>query len=76
MIEKEDFEAWQANPVTVAVFRALAAKAEEAKQKWLSASWQGGRPDPLLLADLRARAEIATDIVNLSHEDLEAILEA
>lgn len=75
MIEKDDFEAWRENPVTLAVFRALTIKAEEAKAKWQSASWDGGRCDPLLLADLRARAEIASDIVELSHEELETILE-
>lgn len=75
MIEKEDFDSWLENPVTQAVFRALSMKAQEAKEKWVRSSWNEGQNDPLLLADLRARAEIAQDITELKHEDLEAILE-
>lgn len=76
MITEEDFSAWRDNSITQAVFRALMLKAAEAKARWLTNSWDQGQPDPLLLADLRARAQIAEDITELTHEELESILES
>jgi hypothetical protein len=70
-IEKEDFEQWQAHPVTEEVARALRSLAEQAKLKWIEASWEGGNTDPLLLADLRARHQITSDLSELTYEQLE-----
>jgi hypothetical protein len=70
-IEKEDFDAWRDNPITQAVMKRVSAIAEEAKQHWLAISWEGGSADPLILADLRAKATIANDLVNLKHEDID-----
>jgi len=69
-IEKEDFEQWQAHPVTEEVVRALRALSEHAKLKWIEASWNGGNTDPLLLTDLRARHEIINDLCELTYEEL------
>jgi hypothetical protein len=69
-IEKEDFDAWRDNIVTQAVFAHVKALVEQAKEKWLHVSWEGGTADPLMLADLRARAEIASDLVALTFEDM------
>lgn len=74
-ITREEFESWRANPVTEAVFAALAQLAEEAKRKWLTLSWEGGQADPLVLADLRARAEIISDVRDVTFEELESILD-
>jgi hypothetical protein len=71
MIDKADFEIWLANSVTQHVFGILASKADEAKSKWLTASWGNGEASPLLLVDLRARAELLIDIVELEFEDIE-----
>lgn len=72
MIEPEDFDAWRDNAITQALFAKLRAKAEEAKAKWLSDSWNGGKCDELMLADLRARAETWTDLCEMTLEELEA----
>ena len=69
-IEQDDFEAWLANPVTEEVLRHVAAIAEQAKEEWVRVSWGSGNPDPLLLADLRAKAQIAGDLANFTYEDL------
>ena len=71
MIDKDDFDIWLAHPVTLHVFDLLTRKAAEAKRAWEIASWEQGSADPLLLADLRARAELLTDITELEHEDIE-----
>lgn len=72
---EDDFSAWRDLEITQALFAALRMKADEACGKWLSKSWDGGDCDERLLADLRARAQIATDICDLTFEELEAILE-
>ena len=75
MIEAEDFEQWRAHPVTEAVNRALVMLAERNKLKWLELSWGGGQSDPFTLADLRARAEGALDLSELTVEELNEVLD-
>lgn len=74
-ITKEDFESWRDNIVTEEVFRAFDRLGERAKQTWLAASWGKGNCDPVLLADLRARAEVVEDFRKLSYETLEEALD-
>ena len=74
MIDVEDFELWRAHPVTEAVVRALRKLADRNKQKWMEISWDGGGSDPLQLADLRARAESALDLAELTVEELNEAL--
>lgn len=71
MIDPEEFEAWRANPITERLMAYCAEKAAEAKQRWMDLSWDGGKVNECLLADLKATALIATDIVTLTAEDLE-----
>ena len=68
-IEKDDFDAWKDNPVTQEVFRVVAHIAEIAKEKWISDSWGKGEANALVLADLRARAEIAKDLTEMTFEE-------
>lgn len=75
MIEPEDFAAWQASPVTEAVFRALRKIRDDAKAEWVAASWDAGNTDPVLLADLRARAQIVGDLAELTFEELKEKLD-
>ena len=70
-IEKEDFDQWLGHPITEQVMRALQSLSEKSRDKWIAASWGGGECDPLLLADLRARAEVVNDLVNLTYEDIQ-----
>lgn len=68
---KDDFELWLANPVTEEVFRAFAVLSEKAKAQWVDTSWNSGVCDPVLRADLHARAEVVDDFRELSFEALE-----
>lgn len=74
MIEPDDFALWHDHPVTRALFEALTRKAEEAKTKWMNASWEGGTVDERLLVDLRATAESWLYIVNMDLAEMEEIL--
>jgi hypothetical protein len=71
IINKEDFEAWLASPVTEEVFSLLKAKADTARWTWNNNSWYAGTVDPLLLADLRARAEALIQVTEIDFETLE-----
>lgn len=73
--DKEEFGAWRDTLITEEVFRALALLAEKSKQRWLEHSWDGGSADPLMLADLRARAEVARDLCELTYEEIEEYLD-
>lgn len=72
---EEAFEAWRTHPITKQVMEAIGGLAEQCKTKWLNESWSAGRADPVMLADLRARHEVVTDLVNLTFEELEIALE-
>lgn len=69
-IAKDDFEMWQANPVTEAVARALVNMAAKNKQRWIDISWDGEKTDPVILAELKARAQTAEDLSELTFEQL------
>lgn len=73
-ISKEDFEAWRDHIVTEQVFFAFDRLGDRARRQWMSASWDNGKCDPVLLADLRARAEVVEDFRKLSFETLEEAL--
>jgi hypothetical protein len=70
-LTKEDYDSWRDNPVTQAVHEALRRKAEAAKAAWVDASWGSGEVSEVLLADLRATANICNDIRGLRFEELE-----
>lgn len=74
MIDKEDFEQWRAHPVTEAMNRALVKLAERNKAKWIDASWDGGQIDPITLAELKARAQTAQDLSELTVDELNEAL--
>ena len=74
-LEPDDFEQWRGHPVTEAVTKALRILAERNKQKWIDASWGGGQVDPIVLADLKARAEMAQDLSELTFEELSEVLD-
>ena len=74
-IEAEDFEQWRAHPVTEAVTRALVMLAERNRARWIELSWGSGQADQLILTDLRARAEVALDLSELTVEELNGVLD-
>lgn len=69
-IEPEDFRAWRDQPITEVVIKLMQKRSAECKTAWLTASWDKNECDPLLLADLRAKEQILSDLANLSYEDI------
>ena len=74
-IENDEWELFKDSPYGELLFRALRKEAERAKQAWVKASWEAGRCDPLVLAALKERARLATDLSELSAEQLEDMLD-
>jgi hypothetical protein len=70
MIDKDSFEEWLAHPVTEHVLQRVGELAEANKQKWIDQSWGAGTCDPMILIELKARAQAATDLSELKYEDI------
>jgi hypothetical protein len=73
-IDPEDFESWSANPITQALMTCCCVWAEEAKQLWVSASWDGGVNKDTDLWRLKGQAEVLRDIQQLTAERIEETL--
>lgn len=65
---KEEFQSWQAHPLSQWVFQAIQLSAEAQKAHWLSESWEGAKADPLLLCELRTRADAYTALEETTYE--------
>lgn len=70
MIDRESFEEWLAHPVTEHILKRVGELAEANKQKWIEQSWGSGVCDPMILTELKARAQAATDLSELTFEDV------
>jgi hypothetical protein len=70
MIDREAFEEWLAHPVTEHVLKAVGDLADMNRQKWIEASWEAGNCDPVMLVELRARAQAAKDLSEIKFEDV------
>jgi len=70
MIDRESFEEWLANPVTEHVLKRVGALAEQNRQKWIDESWGAGNCDPMVLVELKARAQAAMDLSDIRYEDV------
>lgn len=66
---REQWESWQAHPTTQVVFQASLSMAEALKAEWMSASWEAGKSDPILLAELRTRSDAYRAISETTYED-------
>jgi hypothetical protein len=75
VITEDEFAAWKADPVTEGVLEALAAMAEAQKEGWLSASWEGGTADSILLCELKTRADAYSALAQGSYEDFFQVTE-
>ena len=71
MIDREMFEEWLAHPVTEHVLKRVGELAEANKQKWIDESWGAGKCDPMMLIDLKARAEAAKDLSEIQWSDID-----
>ena len=56
-VTAEDFREWREHPVTEWVLAALSAQATRQQAAWVQASWVQGASDPMLLTELRTRAD-------------------
>jgi hypothetical protein len=64
----EEFARWREDNVTRWVFRALAHNAEECRQEATTAVWDHGNLNPLLLKELRTRADANRTLIDSSYE--------
>lgn len=67
-ITPDEFQDWRDHPITQWVFKAIEHGAEAQRQGWLDASWEDNRADPLLLCELRTRADAYRAIIDTSFE--------
>lgn len=65
----EEFARWRDDRVTQWVFKALQTRVEEQRQLWISASWQGGKADPLILKELQSRATAFVEVFDNPYEN-------
>jgi hypothetical protein len=70
-IDADDWDDWTAHPLTEALMRACDVWAEEARQSWLSVSWEAGNADLETLARMRERARVFRELREISRETLE-----
>jgi hypothetical protein len=54
---EEEFEAWRDQPVTQFVLEAYRRMAEAQKLAWIEGSWEAGDANPIMLVELRTRAD-------------------
>ena len=67
---KEEWELWLEAPTTRWVLAALDSFAGQQKAQWDRTSWEQGQADPLLLCELRTRADAYRAIGEASYERL------
>lgn len=72
-MEAEDLEQWRNNPVTTWVVAALKKSSEAQRRAWVDASWESGTADPLLLIELRTRADAYDAMSEVTFEGLKEI---
>ena len=72
-ITADEFAAWRADPVTQVVLKVHSEMAEQQKQGWLKASWEGGHVDPLILTELKTRADAYQAIADCTFEDIAGV---
>lgn len=69
-ISRDDFARWRDDPVTRAVTRAFRLTRDDCEHAWKDASWNNGHANPLLLKELRTRADAYEAIADLTYEGL------
>lgn len=65
---REDFARWKDDFVTRYIFRALEIAFDDQKRAWTDASWINGHANPLLLQELRTRADAYASLSDTSYE--------
>lgn len=65
---EEEFITWRENPITRWILGACAKAAAENRQAWIEASWSAGNADPLLLVELKSRADAYLALEQTAYE--------
>lgn len=68
MISREDFQRWLEDPVTRAVIRAHRQTAHDNREAWIAHSWGNGHANPLILLELKTRADAYLAIAEMNYE--------
>lgn len=66
----EEWAAWCDHPVTQWVAAAYEAQAARCREAWTAASWANGLADPLLLKELRTRADNFEAFTQSDYKDI------
>jgi uncharacterized phage-associated protein len=66
---QEEFQAWQADPVTRWVFDQSKGEASDLRDQWLQISWFDGRADAEQLAELRTRSATIFTVADRTYEE-------
>jgi len=69
----EEYEAWFDHPITQFVLDCYDRMAEEQKQAWMISSWEAGDPNPMMLIELRTRADAYRSMAECELGDLTAV---
>lgn len=78
MVERDDFEAWLADPITRLFFKALANYSRQAREQLMEAAWAGSYTTPqeqAWMAHLRGRASATDWFSEIDFEEFEGLLE-
>jgi hypothetical protein len=68
-ITPDEFQDWRDHPITQWVFAAIERHVAKQKQGWLDATWEtGATPDPLMLCELRTRADAYRAMIDTTFE--------
>lgn len=65
---RDQWESWLEHPATKVVFLAARSMSERQREAWISASWEAGHSDPLLLTELRSRADAYAALHETTYE--------
>lgn len=65
---EEEFIAWKEQPITRWVLGQCAKAAAENRQSWIDASWGAGNAEPLLLTELKTRADAYLALEQTTYE--------
>lgn len=77
VIDRDEFEAWLADPVTRIFFKALENYAQQARDQLNEAAWAGSYITPqeqAWMAHLRGRASATDWFSEIDFEDLEGLI--
>lgn len=73
-IEPDAWDEWQAHPLTEALMKVCRGEVARAREAWATASFDAGKCDPLMLAEVRARAAAFKELSELSRETMQEAL--